>query len=826
GLGRSTEETDALSRTTRYGYDEFDRMIKSTLPDDVMVTRQYSPHSTGELPITIQVTPNEAGQQPIRVGTQTFDGLERLTQLNVGPRVETYEYSGSQFQVSKRTTPAGQAIDYFYVPELTEQPIRIETIEDKQSRFHYDPKTAYLGSSSNGQGQHDFDYDSAGNVTEHRWRVDGNTWTNHYRHSLGGRQLIRKDVGDVDCQYFYEKTTGRLHTLDHGYIQAQFEYDTQGRLLRTTCRDLSAGASLTTELGYDDLGRETLRTLTPNDQPPRILRQTWQADDRLQSRHLQTADGRSLLLEEFGYDQRGRLELHLCSGDELPRDRHGNEIIEQLFLFDALDNITLCRTTFKDDSRDEAEFSYSSDDACQLLKVTHTHPSYLPQSVEFEYDANGNMLNDEQGRSLQYDSQGRLVAVSDRHGVALTDYRYDPHNHLFGVKNTGQNETLRFYQNDRLSDTVQGPTHTQYLASLRQPLGQQQPDDAGQTLLLMTDGKSSVIGETQQTTLRTETYSGYGERDANSTMRSRMAFNGEVCEDITQWYLLGRGYRAYNPCLMRFHSPDSLSPFGAGGINPYMYCAGDPINFSDPTGHFFDSGWFHVFFGFVEALSGAATGNAVQLLAGTTQISAGLAMLTTDSDSDKQALGQVAGMASMIGLLSGVGRSGVVSLIKKPKAIPKITNKFYTTNNHFNTTINRPRSDSSPAILQRGKAATRNQSTMTDVARRASAPTLSNSDDVLRRGSISVSNDAPFTTSEAYVEQVLSSNRLQAPTPPIPEQIESFTTSKPMKGFKAQSELTADVRQNAYRRSAGHSYPPPGAGVFNGAGGTLALRRN
>jgi RHS repeat-associated protein len=51
------------------------------------------------------------------------------------------------------------------------------------------------------------------------------------------------------------------------------------------------------------------------------------------------------------------------------------------------------------------------------------------------------------------------------------------------------------------------------------------------------------------------------------------------------WYLLGNGYRAYNPRLMRFHSPDSWSPFGRGGLNPYMYCVGDPVNNSDPTGH-------------------------------------------------------------------------------------------------------------------------------------------------------------------------------------------------------------------------------------------------
>ena len=48
-------------------------------------------------------------------------------------------------------------------------------------------------------------------------------------------------------------------------------------------------------------------------------------------------------------------------------------------------------------------------------------------------------------------------------------------------------------------------------------------------------------------------------------------------------YLLGNGHRAYNTALMRFHSSDRLSPFGAGGINAYAYCSGDPVNRTDPS---------------------------------------------------------------------------------------------------------------------------------------------------------------------------------------------------------------------------------------------------
>ena len=35
---------------------------------------------------------------------------------------------------------------------------------------------------------------------------------------------------------------------------------------------------------------------------------------------------------------------------------------------------------------------------------------------------------------------------------------------------------------------------------------------------------------------------------------------------------------------MRFNSPDSESPFEQGGVNPYAYCEGNPVDYVDPEG--------------------------------------------------------------------------------------------------------------------------------------------------------------------------------------------------------------------------------------------------
>lgn len=85
--------------------------------------------------------------------------------------------------------------------------------------------------------------------------------------------------------------------------------------------------------------------------------------------------------------------------------------------------------------------------------------------------------------------------------------------------------------------------------------------------------------------LTLQSYTPYGFQEAGARRTSVVNFNGQRLDRCTGVYLLGNGYRGFSPALMRFVAPDSWSPFGAGGLNAYAYCAGDPLTSSDPSGH-------------------------------------------------------------------------------------------------------------------------------------------------------------------------------------------------------------------------------------------------
>lgn len=103
------------------------------------------------------------------------------------------------------------------------------------------------------------------------------------------------------------------------------------------------------------------------------------------------------------------------------------------------------------------------------------------------------------------------------------------------------------------------------------------------SLLLAPDDKGSVLGEQRPEQRLRIGYSPYGSLRAQGSPQSRTGFNGQFREP-QGWYHLGNGHRVYNPVLRRFHGADELSPFAEGGLNPYVYCLGDPVNHADPTG--------------------------------------------------------------------------------------------------------------------------------------------------------------------------------------------------------------------------------------------------
>ncbi|WP_062390596.1 RHS repeat-associated core domain-containing protein [Pseudomonas abietaniphila] len=144
----------------------------------------------------------------------------------------------------------------------------------------------------------------------------------------------------------------------------------------------------------------------------------------------------------------------------------------------------------------------------------------------------------------------------------------------------------------------------------------QQPDDPPwKATLLGTDQRRTVLHKSALQDQTDFVYTPYGYSQDTNGLTSVLGLNGERREAVTGHYLLGAGYRAFNPVLMRFNSPDSLSPFGEGGLNPYAYCVGDPVNFVDPSGHLPE--WAMTLIGIGGGvLLGVVTGGVGSLVAG------------------------------------------------------------------------------------------------------------------------------------------------------------------------------------------------------------------
>ncbi|WP_330444746.1 RHS repeat-associated core domain-containing protein (plasmid) [Pantoea agglomerans] len=168
---------------------------------------------------------------------------------------------------------------------------------------------------------------------------------------------------------------------------------------------------------------------------------------------------------------------------------------------------------------------------------------------------------------------------------------------------------------------------------------------------------------------------------AGDTTGGLPGFNGERPDPVSGSYHLGNGYRTYSPALRRFTCPDSLSPFGAGGINPYAYCAGDPVSRTDPTGHISWQGIVGIVGGIVglglsfiggymaiaaaEGIAAAvSSASATSLVVGGLGVAADVTAIASGATEDvnpaaSSVLGWVSMATGIAGMISGAGAVGI-----------------------------------------------------------------------------------------------------------------------------------------------------------------------
>jgi RHS repeat-associated protein len=194
------------------------------------------------------------------------------------------------------------------------------------------------------------------------------------------------------------------------------------------------------------------------------------------------------------------------------------------------------------------------------------------------YDANGNMTSDGD-RTFLWDDANRLSRVTMLNGTAAdvpVNFSYGPDGAR--VKKSS-NAGVTYYPDAEVEHDTVNDVYTRYPHPDIKIVGVAK-------FFLHRDNLASVRAVTNKDGVRTEhtPYYAYGQPIYPSASTQK-AYIGERFDVETG--LLYLNFRYMDPILGRFISPDNWDPTMEGvGTNRYAYADNDPINKSDPNGHY------------------------------------------------------------------------------------------------------------------------------------------------------------------------------------------------------------------------------------------------
>lgn len=334
---------------------------------------------------------------------------------------------------------------------------------DSTDAYQYDSQSAAPLQFKNPQSIVDLSYRDSGLLSQEKiQRSGGQELSTQYTFSMNGKMQEYTDVNGKKLEVQYDDF-GRALCLIQGQLKVAFVYNNAGRVTQSNVSDKTSTSNLSTTLTYDDFGRELGRSVYKGETALLYnLSQTYTQTGLVNSRSQEDGQGVVLRGETFKYDVHNRLIAYSCQGSQAPVGQIGRHLESQSFTFDDYNNITQISTTFQDGAQNTTKYIFSTHDPTQLNGIVNTHPDD-PANVDLEYDQDGCLTKDEQGRTLEYDDKSRLSAVRDGNSQILTQYLYDATGKLVCQQVPGQPDTNFFYR-DSLVAVTRGDQQISYLS--------------------------------------------------------------------------------------------------------------------------------------------------------------------------------------------------------------------------------------------------------------------------------------------------------------------------------------------------------------------------
>jgi len=434
-----------LGVTTDYLYDELDRVTTTTKSStdttpNVITETVYSPyHINAEFVKSISVNGHV-------LGVRDYDGYGRLLAETVGSNQTQYEFDQGQMHYKNIILTDKQRLDVLFDHNLGEY----YEIGAEAKELHEKTGLVLSTTRSNTDNKITCEHRFDGLPSKELTGLNKNV----YDYTLSGSPLA-SSFGNLDFESIQYDNLQRISVKQDALNKIDYqEYDAFSRVTKIA---VTGESNLNITIDYSNFPEQVV-TSTIGEDNSLIETIDFGRDGKVSAKT--TELNGITLVESYAYNAFSQLTIYDAVGVRAPKDQFGNVIKSQIFSYDEFGNVLTLNTTFRDDEKDYASFSYAEDSPTQLIGVKHTHTSYSDLDFSESYDDFGRLLKDEKGYQYTFNEYGEMQTVYDENGIELSEYTYDAVGRLASQSIVGQPPLEYIYAGDTQISQKQGDVKT------------------------------------------------------------------------------------------------------------------------------------------------------------------------------------------------------------------------------------------------------------------------------------------------------------------------------------------------------------------------------